>query len=52
MPHTSVSMLEKTNFLQASDGEKPSVKKMSFAVSGDDVYLFDKETEKIIVTVQ
>lgn len=37
---------------KASDGEKPSVKKMSFAVSGDDVYLFDKETEKIIVTVQ
>ena len=33
---------------KASDGEKPSVKKMSFAVSGDDVYLFDKETEKII----
>ena len=37
---------------KASDGEKPSGKKMSFAVSGDDVYLFDKETEKIIVTVQ
>ena len=37
---------------KASDGEKPSEKKMSFAVSGDDVYLFDKETEKIIVTVQ
>ena len=33
---------------KASDGEKPSGKKMSFAVSGDDVYLFDKETEKII----
>ena len=37
---------------KASDGEKPSGKKMSFAVSGDDVYLFDKEAEKIIVTVQ
>ena len=37
---------------KASDGEKPSGKKISFAVSGDDVYLFDKETEKIIVTVQ
>lgn len=37
---------------KASDGEKLSGKKMSFAVSGDDVYLFDKETEKIIVTVQ
>ena len=37
---------------KASDGEKPSGKKMSFAVSGDDVYLFDKETEKIIVTIQ
>lgn len=37
---------------KASDGEKPSGKKMSFAISGDDVYLFDKETEKIIVTVQ
>lgn len=33
---------------KASDGEKPSGKKMSFAISGDDVYLFDKETEKII----
>lgn len=33
---------------KASDGEKLSGKKMSFAVSGDDVYLFDKETEKII----
>ena len=33
---------------KASDGENPSGKKMSFAVSGDDVYLFDKETEKII----
>ena len=33
---------------KASDGEKSSGKKRSFAVSGDDVYLFDKETEKII----
>ena len=33
---------------KASDGEKPSGKKMSFAISGDDVSLFDKETEKII----
>lgn len=33
---------------KASDGEKPTGKKMSFTISGDDVYLFDKETEKII----
>ena len=33
---------------KASDGEKPSGKKMSFAISGDDVYLFDKETEKLL----
>jgi len=33
---------------KAEGGENLSGKKMSFKVSGDDVYLFDKETEKII----
>ncbi len=33
---------------KAEDGENISGKKMSFKVSGEDIYLFDKETEKII----
>lgn len=33
---------------KAEGGENLSGKKMSFHVSGEDVYLFDKETEKII----
>ena len=33
---------------KAEDAENVSGKKMTFKVSGEDVYLFDKETEKII----
>ena len=47
-PYIRFRVGENEFLAKAEGGENLTGKKMSFKISGDNVYLFDKETEKII----